>query len=139
MPAACRPCCNRVGRSRRGTAALNHHNTHTHMHQQQPHPSLHPPKQDCDPDLAEDDIRLVLSADGTSLGEAFVHLHGPRAKLRLALSKDRSACPVRACRGVAVRGVAAGVAERRVRGARRAVRAARGGQVVGGTPGLAPG
>ena len=39
---------------------------------------------------------MVLSADGTPLGEAFVHLHGPRAKLRLALAKDRSACPVRA-------------------------------------------
>jgi hypothetical protein len=50
--------------------------------------------QSCDPALTEDDIKLVLSADGTSLGEAFVHLHGPRAKVRLALAKDRSILPV---------------------------------------------
>ncbi len=37
---------------------------------------------------------MVLSADGTSLGEAFVHLRGGRAKLRLALAKDRSVMPV---------------------------------------------
>jgi hypothetical protein len=38
---------------------------------------------------------MVLSADGTPLGEAFVLLRGPRAKLRLALSKDRSIMAVR--------------------------------------------
>ena len=37
---------------------------------------------------------MVLSADGTSLGEAFVHLHGPRAKMRLALAKDTAVMPV---------------------------------------------
>ncbi|EFN58712.1 hypothetical protein CHLNCDRAFT_50180 [Chlorella variabilis] len=47
----------------------------------------------CGPELAEDDIRLVQSADGTSLGEAFVHFRGPRAKVRLALAKDRSVMP----------------------------------------------
>lgn len=51
------------------------------------------------PGVTEDDIRLVLSADGTSLGEAFVHFKGPRAKVRLALAKDRSVmlaaqCPI---------------------------------------------
>jgi hypothetical protein len=55
--------------------------------------------QSCDPALTEDDIKLVLSADGTSLGEAFVHLHGPRAKVRLALAKDRSILPVSAMAG----------------------------------------
>jgi hypothetical protein len=58
-----------------------------------PHPT-HPP-QSCAPELSEDDIRMVLSADGTPLGEAFVLLRGPRAKLRLALSKDRSIMAVR--------------------------------------------
>lgn len=37
---------------------------------------------------------MVLSADGTSLGEAFVYLRGTHAKLRLALAKDRSVMPV---------------------------------------------
>ncbi|KAI7840349.1 hypothetical protein COHA_006131 [Chlorella ohadii] len=47
----------------------------------------------CAPELAEEDVKMVLSADGTSLGEAFVHLRGGRAKLRLALAKDRSVMP----------------------------------------------
>ena len=42
---------------------------------------------------------MVLSADGTPLGEAFVHLHGPRAKMRLALSRDRATMPVRGAGG----------------------------------------
>ena len=58
-------------------------------------PTGPPPPQSCGPELAEDDIRLVQSADGTSLGEAFVHFRGPRAKVRLALAKDRSVMPVR--------------------------------------------
>lgn len=40
-------------------------------------------------------MKLVLSADGTPLGEAFVHFSGPRAKLRLGLAKDRSIMAVR--------------------------------------------
>ena len=71
-----------------------------------------PPPQDCDPDLSEADIKMVLSADGTPLGEAFVHLHGPRAKLRLALAKDRSACPVRARALGSTRTAAWGLARR---------------------------
>lgn len=54
-----------------------------------------PPMQPCAPELTDDDVKVVLSADGTGLGEAFVHLRGPRAKLRLALAKDRSVMPVR--------------------------------------------
>ena len=37
---------------------------------------------------------MVLSADGTPLGEAFIHFKGQRAKVRLALAKDRSVMPV---------------------------------------------
>ncbi len=39
------------------------------------------------------DIRLVSAVDGTPLGEAFVHLRGPEAKLRLALARDRQPLP----------------------------------------------
>lgn len=49
------------------------------------------------PQLGEGDIQLVLSADGTPLGEAFVHLRGPRAKLRLALTLDRAIMPTAMC------------------------------------------
>ncbi|KAL4432874.1 hypothetical protein ABPG77_008200 [Micractinium sp. CCAP 211/92] len=49
------------------------------------------------PELQEGDIQLVLSADGTPLGEAFVHLHGRRAKLRLALALDRAIMPTAMC------------------------------------------
>ncbi|KAI8109156.1 hypothetical protein M9435_005570 [Picochlorum sp. BPE23] len=38
--------------------------------------------------VSHDDIKLVHSADGTNLGEAYIHIHGPDAKLRLALAKD---------------------------------------------------
>lgn len=41
----------------------------------------------------EGEIKMVLSADGTPLGEAFVHFKGPAAKLRLALARDRSPLP----------------------------------------------
>lgn len=44
-------------------------------------------------EVDEGDIKMVLSADGTPLGEAFVNLKGPRAKVRLALAKDRSVMP----------------------------------------------
>lgn len=40
--------------------------------------------------LTHDDIKLVYSADGTPLGEAYVHFHGKDAKLRIALAKDRT-------------------------------------------------
>ena len=42
-------------------------------------------------------MKLVLSADGTSLGEAFVHLRGPRAKVRLALARDRAVMQAAQC------------------------------------------
>jgi splicing factor U2AF 65 kDa subunit len=44
-------------------------------------------------DLSEGDVTTVMSADGTPLGEAFVKIHGPAAKLRLALARDRAALP----------------------------------------------
>lgn len=40
--------------------------------------------------LEHNDIKLVYSADGTHLGEAYVHFHGHGAKLRLALARDRT-------------------------------------------------
>lgn len=48
---------------------------------------------DCCPDLIEEDVTSVMSADGTPLGEAFIRLKGPAAKLRLALAKDHSPLP----------------------------------------------
>lgn len=39
--------------------------------------------------LTHSDINLVYSADGTHLGEAYIHFHGKDAKLRLALANDR--------------------------------------------------
>lgn len=47
----------------------------------------------CSKDLSEDDVWMVASADGTPLGEAFVRLAGPEAKLRLALARDKSPLP----------------------------------------------
>lgn len=44
-------------------------------------------------DISEEDIKLVHSADKIPLGEAYVHLKGPDAKLRLALSRDKSNLP----------------------------------------------
>ena len=46
--------------------------------------------------VGEEDVKLVLSADGTPLGEAFVHFKHPRSKVRLALAKDHSVMPVSA-------------------------------------------
>eukprot|EP00890_Picochlorum_soloecismus_P000464 jgi/Picsp_1/1418/NSC_04897-R1_protein len=43
--------------------------------------------------LSHEDIKAVHSADGTPLGEAYIHFHGPDAKLRLALSRDKSKLP----------------------------------------------
>jgi hypothetical protein len=43
--------------------------------------------------LTEEDVKMVYSADGVSLGEAFVRFAGPDAKLRLALARDRSTMP----------------------------------------------
>lgn len=43
--------------------------------------------------LTHEDIKAVHSADGTPLGEAYIHFHGPDAKLRLALSRDKSKLP----------------------------------------------
>lgn len=64
-------------------------------HYHTPHPT--PPRrrvaQNCG-ELGEDDIKMVLSADGTPLGEAFVHFKGPDAKVRMALAKDHSVLPV---------------------------------------------
>ncbi|RMZ55170.1 hypothetical protein APUTEX25_005448 [Auxenochlorella protothecoides] len=45
---------------------------------------------------AESDVTLVYSADGTSLGEAFVHFSGPQARLRLGLSRDATVMPATA-------------------------------------------
>ena len=44
-------------------------------------------------DVKEEDIKMVYSADGTSLGEAFVKVGGERAKLRLALARDKALLP----------------------------------------------
>lgn len=43
--------------------------------------------------VTEHDVKMVYSADGTSLGEAFVNIRGENAKLRLALSKDKMTLP----------------------------------------------
>ena len=43
--------------------------------------------------LTEDVVKMVYSADGVPLGEAFVRFSGSEAKLRLALARDRSAMP----------------------------------------------
>lgn len=42
---------------------------------------------------SEDSVKLVHSADGTSLGEAFVHFTGPQARVRLGLSRDGGVMP----------------------------------------------
>lgn len=41
-----------------------------------------------------DQVRIVKGVDGRLTGEAYVHLSGSRAKLRLALAKDRTLMPV---------------------------------------------
>lgn len=42
-----------------------------------------------------EDVLFVQSADGTPLGEAFLHFKGERARVRLALARDQSIFPVR--------------------------------------------
>ena len=70
--------------------------------------------------LTEGDAKMVMSADGTSLGEAFLHFQGPTAKLRLALAKDSAVMPVRGHCGAGAKGLpgsgagAGGCAVRRV-------------------------
>lgn len=44
-------------------------------------------------EVKEEDIKMVHSADGTSLGEAFVKIAGEKAKLRLALARDKALLP----------------------------------------------
>ncbi len=44
-------------------------------------------------EVTEEDIKMVYSADGTSLGEAFVKIGGEKAKLRLALARDKALLP----------------------------------------------
>jgi splicing factor U2AF 65 kDa subunit len=44
-------------------------------------------------EVKEEDIKMVHSADGTSLGEAFVKIGGEKAKLRLALGRDKALLP----------------------------------------------
>jgi splicing factor U2AF subunit len=44
-------------------------------------------------EVTEEDIKMVHSADGTSLGEAFVKIGGEKAKLRLALARDKALLP----------------------------------------------
>ena len=41
-----------------------------------------------------DEVRIVKGVDGRLTGEAYVHISGSRAKLRLALAKDRTLMPV---------------------------------------------
>lgn len=44
--------------------------------------------------MQEDQVRIVKGVDGRLTGEAYVHIAGSRAKLRLALAKDRTLMPV---------------------------------------------
>ena len=46
-------------------------------------------------DMQHSEVRIVKGVDERLTGEAYVHICGPRAKLRLALSKDRTLMPVR--------------------------------------------
>lgn len=47
--------------------------------------------------MQEDQVRIVKGVDGRLTGEAYVHIAGMRAKLRLALAKDRTLMPVSLC------------------------------------------
>ena len=44
--------------------------------------------------MQEDQVRIVKGVDDRLTGEAYVHICGSRAKLRLALAKDRTLMPV---------------------------------------------
>ena len=44
--------------------------------------------------MQHEEVRIVKGVDERLTGEAYVHISGPRAKLRLALAKDRTLMPV---------------------------------------------
>lgn len=44
--------------------------------------------------MQHSEVRIVKGVDDRLTGEAYVHISGARAKLRLALSKDRTLMPV---------------------------------------------
>ena len=46
-------------------------------------------------DMQHSEVRIVKGVDDRLTGEAYVHISGARAKLRLALAKDRTLMPVR--------------------------------------------
>jgi len=45
--------------------------------------------------MQAEEVRIVKGVDERLTGEAYVHISGPRSKLRLALAKDRTLMPVR--------------------------------------------
>ncbi len=45
-------------------------------------------------EMQDEEVRIVKGVDGRLTGEAYVHISGARAKLRLALAKDRTLMPV---------------------------------------------
>lgn len=45
--------------------------------------------------MQPEEVRIVKGVDERLTGEAYVHISGARAKLRLALAKDRTLMPVR--------------------------------------------
>ena len=45
-------------------------------------------------EMQDEEVRIVKGVDGRLTGEAYVHISGTRAKLRLALAKDRTLMPV---------------------------------------------
>lgn len=44
--------------------------------------------------MQHSEVRIVKGVDDRLTGEAYVHISGARAKLRLALAKDRTLMPV---------------------------------------------
>lgn len=46
-------------------------------------------------EMQHSEVRIVKGVDDRLTGEAYVHISGARAKLRLALAKDRTLMPVR--------------------------------------------
>lgn len=45
-------------------------------------------------EMQPEEVRIVKGVDERLTGEAYVHISGGRAKLRLALAKDRTLMPV---------------------------------------------
>ena len=45
-------------------------------------------------EMRDEEVRIVKGVDGRLTGEAYVHISGARAKIRLALAKDRTLMPV---------------------------------------------